>query len=85
MSIRLQVLLDPSELRDIRRVAKSSHQTVSEWVRQALRAARTAYPEREVSRKLHVLREAARHGYPSGDIRDMLKEIEDGYSDRKGA
>lgn len=83
MSIRLQVLLKPEELRDIRRAAHANHLTVSEWVRQALRLARQQYPERDTSRKLQAVREAVRHEFPAGDIDDMLKEIERGYSDEK--
>ena len=40
MSERLQVLLDASELEEIRSVARRHRMTVAEWVRQALRAAK---------------------------------------------
>ena len=79
MSKRLQVLLDEDELREIQRIARTRRMTVAEWVRQALRSAGQSEPLREASRKLEAVRAAARHGYPTGDIDQMLGEIEKGY------
>lgn len=80
MSERLQVLLDPAELAEIRAVARRNRMTVAEWVRQALRAARKDEPAIDSSRKLQVVREAARGDYPTADIGQMLTEIEHGYA-----
>ncbi len=41
MRKRLQVLLDDAELREIKHAARAHRLTVAEWVRQALRAARS--------------------------------------------
>lgn len=79
MSQRLQVLLDESEFADIRRIARRHHMTVAEYVRQALRLARRDEPTAEPKRKLAVVREAARGGYPTADMGLMLSEIERGY------
>jgi hypothetical protein len=79
MSKRLQVLLDDAELRDIQRLARSQRMTVAEWVRGALRAARRREPLGDVGKKLEVVRAAARHAFPTGDIDAMLGEIERGY------
>jgi len=79
MSQRLQVLLDESEFAEIRRIAQRHHMTVAEWVRQALRAARSDEPSTEPRRKLAVVREAAQGAYPTADIDTMLAEIERGY------
>jgi hypothetical protein len=79
MSQRLQVLLDETEFAEIRRVARRHRMTVAEWVRQALRAARRDEPRGQPERKLMVVREAARHAYPTADISTMLDEIEQGY------
>ncbi len=70
--------MDDTELREIKRIARRSRMTVAEWVRQALRAARRQEPVAPADRKLQVVREAARHSYPSGDIGQMLDEIERG-------
>ena len=80
MSTRLQVVLDDEELEQIRRLAEAQHQSVSDWVRQALRAARREYPSLEAGRKIQVVREAVTHRYPSADMDDLLRDIESGYA-----
>jgi hypothetical protein len=80
MSKRLQVLLNEDEFREIKRAARAQRMTVAEWVRQALRSVRRQTPATSAERKLGVVREAARHKYPSGDVDDMLSEIERGYT-----
>lgn len=77
MSKRLQVLLDEEEYREIRDIARRQHMTLAEWVRQALRRARSDHAD-SVDAKLRAIAEASRHSFPSGDIEDMLKEIEAG-------
>ena len=79
MSIRLQVLLDEAELREIRQIARRERMSVAEWVRQALRAARRRQGLGDSRKKLEVVRAAARHSFPTGDIDQMLSEIENGY------
>ncbi len=79
MSQRLQVLLDPEELAEIRRIARKHRMTVAEWVRQALRQARRGESPADPRRKLSVVREAARGTYPTADLPQMLEEIERGY------
>ena len=79
MSQRLQVLLDESELAEIRRLARRRNLTVAEWVREALRAARRQRPAKDPARKLEAIREAAKLAFPTSDIRTMLAEIERGY------
>lgn len=79
MSIRLQVILGDDEMREIRRVARRNNMTVAEWVRQALRAARRQTPAVDAARKLDAVRAAARHAFPTGDIEQLLAEIERGY------
>lgn len=75
MSTRLQVVMDEAELRDIQRLARRRRQTVSEWVREALRAARRREPGPDRAGKLAAIRAAARHSYPTADIEVMLAEI----------
>jgi hypothetical protein len=84
MSKRLQVLLDEAEFREIQRIARRHRTTVAEWVRQALRAARHEGSSGDPGRKLEAVRTAARHSFPSGDIREMLAEIERGYAGETG-
>ena len=81
MTQRLQVLLDDAELAEIKRIAKRHHMTVAAWVREALRAARRDEPASEPRRKLAVVREASAHAFPTGDIDQMLQEIDRGALD----
>ena len=79
MAKRLQVILKDPEYREIQRVARSRRMSIAQWVREALELARRREPTGGVGKKLEVIREAARHDYPSGDIDGMLAEIESGY------
>lgn len=84
MSKRLQVVMDDAELLEIQQAARRHRMTVAEWVRQALRAARRHEAPATMDRKLRAVREATRHEYPTGDIGDMLAEIERGYLPESG-
>jgi transcriptional regulator of met regulon len=79
MSKRLQVLVDEAELREIRRLARQRHVTVSEWVRSTLREAFKRQPPNNTDRKLAAVRTAARHRFPTADFAQMAAEIESGY------
>ncbi len=79
MTTRLQVLLEDDEIAEIRVVAKRHRMTVAEWVRQALRSARRAESSADPDKKIAAVREAARGEYPTGDIQQMLTEIEGQY------
>jgi hypothetical protein len=80
MAKRLQVILDDPEYRDMQRVARANHMTLAEWVRRALAAARRREPSVDTGGKLDAVRAATRHAFPSGDIDEMLAEIERGYT-----
>jgi len=82
MSTRLQVVLDETELREIRRAARRDRLTVSEWVRRCLRAARRQQPRRDADRKAQAIRAAAQHAFPTADVEGMLAQIESGYRSR---
>ncbi len=73
------MLLDETELRLIQRAARAQKMTVSEWVRQTLRAAQSREPSGDARKKLEVVRAAARHSYPTADIDQMIAEIESCY------
>ncbi len=82
MSVRLQVVMDETELREIQRAARRRRLTVSEWVRGALRAARRAEPGTGRGRKLDAIRAASRQALPTADIDQMLAEIAAGRTER---
>ncbi len=75
MTKRLQVLLDEEEYQEIQGVARRQRLTLAEWVRQALRRARSDAPG-TVDSKLRVITAASRHSFPTADIEVMLREIE---------
>jgi hypothetical protein len=79
MPKRLQVILRDPEYREIKRAARSRRMSIAEWVRQALDQAHRREPVGKVGKKLEVIRAAARLDYPTGDIGQMLVEIESGY------
>jgi len=81
MSKRLQVLIEEKEWAEIQRAARAHRITIAEWVRQALRTARRRQPQRDSEKKLKAIRAAARHSFPTGDIEQILAEIEQGYLD----
>ena len=81
MSIRLQVVMSETELAAVRAAAREKGQTVSEWVRETLRDARSRVAGGDAERKLAAIRAADRHGYPTADIDQMLAEIERGYGE----
>ena len=72
-------MLSDSEMDEIRQTAGGQEMTVGEWVRQALRAARREQPSVEASRKLQAVREAVKHSFPTGDIEEMIADIERGH------
>ena len=79
MSKRLQVILDDEEMAEIKEIARSQKTTVAEWVRRALRTARSSAPSRTRQQKLAALRVGSEHAFQPADIETMLDEIEHGY------
>jgi hypothetical protein len=79
MSKRLQVVLEDKEMREFERAARQRNMTLSEWVRQSLRAARLAEPAGDPAKKLQIVRAAVTHAFPTAEIDQMLGEIEAGY------
>jgi hypothetical protein len=81
MSKRLQVVIDEVELRALREAARREGLGLSEWARRALREARGRGPEGDLETKRQVVREAVRHEFPTGDIEQILAEVERGYAE----
>ena len=80
MSKRLQVIHHDPEYREIQRIARSRRMTIAQWVRQALETARRREPKSDAGKKLEAVRAAVRHEFPTGDINEILTQIESGYS-----
>src|SRR5450759_4152654 len=79
MSKRLQVLLADQEMSDIQLLAQREHLSVGEWVRRTLRDARTHKSVKDPEAKLRAIRRAVEYNFPTADIDQMLREIEQGY------
>lgn len=79
MAKRLEVILKDPEYREIQRLARARHMTLAEWILRALDTARRRESLSEVVSKLDAIRMAARGDFPTGDIDQMLKEIERSY------
>ncbi len=66
-------------MEEIRASARRRRQSVSEYVREALREARRNESGGDADAKLLVVREGARYGYPVADPEQINAEIAAGY------
>ncbi|MBI5508678.1 MAG: antitoxin [Deltaproteobacteria bacterium] len=80
MSKRLQVLMRDKEYQALQRLCRRQKRTVADWVRESIRlrlvSEESEPPERRIARVLAF----ARHSAPTGDIEQLLAEIERGRS-----
>ena len=81
MTKRLQVLFEDDELRAVQAMARRRRQTTAAFVRDVLREARAAAEHRLPEAKLRAVREASAHSYPSGEMEQILSQVERGYLD----
>jgi hypothetical protein len=79
MSKRLQVLLSELEIAEIQKFAELERVSVGEWVRRALRDARSRRSSIDPQSKLKSVRKAAAYSFPTADVDQMLAEIERGW------
>lgn len=77
MTKRLQVLLDEEEYGEIQNAARRQRVSLAEWVRQAMRQARSDQSG-SLDVKLRAISKASQYEFPTSDIEDMLQEIEVG-------
>ena len=78
MSTRLQIVMSDTEAASLRHVARRAGLTVSEWARRALRAAYDAQAGPSPRSRLDALDRALACNHPTGDISEMLTDIERG-------
>jgi hypothetical protein len=71
--------MDDEELQEIQESARRERVTTAEWVRQRLREARERQGRPDIAAKLAAVQAAYRQQGPTGDIEQMLSEIERGY------
>ena len=70
--------MSEAEAASLRQVARRAGLTLSEWVRRALRAARDTQAGPSAPSKLEALERALGCNHPTGDIDEMLAEIDRG-------
>lgn len=73
--------MDEAELEELREIARRRGTTVWEVVRQALRDVRKVAATGDPARKLAATQAAARHEFPTGDVDELLGDIERGRVD----
>jgi hypothetical protein len=71
--------LPDQEMAEIQRLARRERLAVGEWVRRALREARARKPVNDPEAKLKAVRRGAQLAFPTADVEQMLREIEQGY------
>ena len=71
--------MDEKEYKELATLAKRSGLSIGEWVRRAIRAAVSEISASSPATKLKVIDQAMKHSFPSGDIEQILSEIEKGY------
>ncbi len=75
MSKRLQVLIEEKEYSQFKKLASKASMSLGEWVRQALRQAASSVAKHSSKQKLEALDRAFEYNFPSGDIEQILEEI----------
>lgn len=79
MSKRLQVIVSDADYRDLETAARADQVSVSEWVRAAIRLAKSRPSEGSIESKLKAIAVGFGYDFPTSDIGQMLDEIESGY------
>ena len=84
MSTRLQVIVSEKEMSSLGQAARRTGLTLNEWARQALRRARDEQADPSPAQtpgaenRLRSLERALACNHPTGDIDEMLADIERG-------
>jgi len=78
MSKRLQVVMSESEFEAVQRAARRRGKRVSELVRESLRRTTAEEVDEDPERRIAAVLRFARYSGPTGEIDDVLAEIERG-------
>jgi hypothetical protein len=74
----LQVVMADAQLEALRALAQQRGTTVSDVARQALQEVTAREPTGEPARKFAAIHAAARHTFPTGDVTELLDDVERG-------
>ena len=78
MSKRLQVLLPDDEFEELQRASKKEQKTVADWVRESIRTKLEKQLPISPEKRLARILEFSKHHGPTGDIDQLLAEIDTG-------
>ncbi len=78
MAHAIEVELSAEELAEVARVASRLGESSAAWASRALRASLESAREARLAQQLEILREAAGVNGPTGDIEEILADIERG-------
>ncbi len=78
MSTRLQIIVNEEEAQGYKRAAARQRMSLSQWARKILRNAARTQPGPTAEEKLSALDRALECHHSSGDIDQLLREIEKG-------
>ena len=83
MSKRLQVLLPEKDYRALAVVSRKESKTIAEWVRDSIRRRLKVVEPPSPEKKLSKILKYARYSGPTGDIEQILSEIEKGRENHR--
>ncbi len=72
--------MDEAEYGSFQKLAECVQMSLGEWVRMAMRHFAKNYSTTNEDQKILALRHAATQKFPSGDIDDILSQINSGYT-----
>lgn len=78
MSKRLQILVSEEEAEQFRRSAAREHTSLSQWARRAMHDLRAREAGKSPEQKLRAVTRALECAHPTGDMEQLLAEIEAG-------
>ncbi len=78
MSTRLQIIISSQEAEEFKQTAVREGLTLSAWARQAMRHFQRRHLGSTPARKLAALERALTCGHPTGEIGELLAQIEAG-------
>ena len=81
MSKRLQILLPDDEFKKLKKFCKVKRKSVAEIVRESIRNCMSTDTPEDPSAKISRLLRFAKFEGPTGDIEQILREIDEGRGD----
>jgi hypothetical protein len=71
--------MDEEEIAELKALAAQEKMTVSAWVRRAIQHEKRERPGKTARKKLEAVRKLSEYHFPTGNIEQMIAEIEAGY------